>query len=128
MDEGAGLRAPDRAGLRERAASLRRRHGGPGSMTTHISLINWTDQGIKRYRESVARANAANELAGKFGGRMTSTWWTIGPYDLVAVTEFPDDESATAFALALGASGNVRTTTMRAFGADEMSAIIARIG
>jgi len=44
------------------------------------------------------------------------------------VTEFPDDESATAFALALGAAGNIRTTTMRAFGAAEMSSIIARIG
>jgi len=97
-------------------------------MVTHISLVNWTDQGIKGYRDTVARANAANGLAAKFGGSMTSTWWTIGPYDLVAVTEFPDVESATAFALALGASGNVRTTTMRAFGADDMSAIIARTG
>jgi uncharacterized protein with GYD domain len=97
-------------------------------MVTHISLVNWTEQGIKGYRDTVARADAANGLAAKFGGRMTSTWWTIGPYDLVAVTEFPDDESATAFALALGASGNVRTTTMRAFGADEMSSIIARTG
>jgi uncharacterized protein with GYD domain len=59
---------------------------------------------------------------------MPSTWWTIGPYDLVTVTEFPDVESATAFALALGASGNVRTTTMRAFGAEDMSAIVARTG
>jgi uncharacterized protein with GYD domain len=33
-----------------------------------------------------------------------------------------------AFALALGAIGNVRTTTMRAFGADDMASIIARIG
>jgi len=97
-------------------------------MVTHISLINWTDQGIKAYKDTVARANAANGLAAKFGGRMTSIWWTIGPYDLVAVTEFPDVESATAFSLALGAAGNIRTSTMRAFGADDMSAIIARTG
>jgi len=97
-------------------------------MVTHVSLINWTDQGIKAYKDTVARANAANGLAAKFGGRMTSIWWTIGPYDLVAVTEFPDVESATAFSLALGAAGNVRTSTMRAFGADDMSAIIARTG
>ena len=59
---------------------------------------------------------------------MVSIWWTIGPYDLVAVSEFPDEESATAFALALGAAGNVRTTTMRAFEASAMSAIVARTG
>ncbi len=97
-------------------------------MATYISLVSWTEQGIKGYRDTVARADAANGLAGKFGGRIASIWWTIGPYDLVAVSEFPDDESASAFALALGAAGNVRTTTMRAFGADSMSAIIARTG
>ena len=97
-------------------------------MFTYISLINWTDQGIKEYRHTVARANAAKDLAAKFGGRMVSIWWTVGPYDLVGVTEFADEESATAFALALGAAGNLRTTTMRAIGADMMSAIIARTG
>jgi uncharacterized protein with GYD domain len=97
-------------------------------MATYVSLLNWTDQGIKGYRETTARAEAGKALAAKFGGRIVSIWWTIGPCDLVAVSEFPNDESATAFALALGAAGNIRTTTMRAFGADEMSAIIARTG
>jgi uncharacterized protein with GYD domain len=97
-------------------------------MATYVSLINWTEQGIKAYRDTTARADAAKGLAAKFGGRLVSIWWTIGPYDLVAVSEFPDEGSATAFALALGAAGNIRTTTMRAFGADDMSAIIARIG
>jgi uncharacterized protein with GYD domain len=97
-------------------------------MATYVSLINWTEQGIKGYRDTTARAEAANGWAGKFGGRIASIWWTIGPYDLVAVTEFPDDESAVAFSLALGSAGNIRTTTMRAFGADEVSSIIARIG
>jgi uncharacterized protein with GYD domain len=97
-------------------------------MATYVSLINWTDQGIKAYRDTVARAEASNALAAKFGGRIVSIWWTLGPYDLVAVSEFPDDESGEAFGLALGAAGNVRTTTMRAFGADAMSAIIARTG
>ena len=97
-------------------------------MAAYVSLDSWTDKGIAGYRETTARAEAAGDLAAKLGGRLASIWWTIGPYDLVAVTEFPDDESATAFALALGAAGNIRTTTMRAFGAAEMSSIIARIG
>jgi uncharacterized protein with GYD domain len=97
-------------------------------MATYISLVNWTEQGLKGYRETTARATAAGALAQKFGGRMVSIWWTIGPYDLVAVSEFADDQTATAFALALGAGGNVRTTTMRAFGADDMATIIAKTG
>lgn len=97
-------------------------------MATYISLINWTEKGLAAYKDTVTRANAANGLAARFGGSMSTIWWTIGPYDMVAVTEFPDEESATAFALALGAVGNVRTTTMRAFDADAMSAIIAKTG
>ncbi len=95
-------------------------------MFTFVALLNWTDQGVKAYKDTVARAAAANGLAARFGGRIVSIWWTIGPYDLVAVTEFPDGELMTAFAVALGAVGNVRTTTMRAFDADAMAAIVAR--
>ena len=51
---------------------------------------------------------------------------SIGPHDLVSVSEFPDDETATAFSLKLGAAGNVRTTTPRAFDADEMAKIIEK--
>ena len=97
-------------------------------MATYIGLINWTDQGIKTYRETTARAAAVKEVAARFGGRITSTWWTIGTYDIVVVSEFPDDESVAAFLLAAAAAGNIRTTTMRAFSADEMSAIVARAG
>jgi hypothetical protein len=52
----------------------------------------------------------------------------VGPYDLVAISEFADDETATAFALAVSSQGNVRTTSMRAFDAGEMRAIIEKLG
>ena len=95
-------------------------------MPTYISLISWTDQGIKAFEDSVDRYEAAQELGQKFGVSLTATYWTLGPYDVVAISEAPDDESATAFALALSSQGNVRTTTMRAFGTDEMRGIIAK--
>lgn len=95
-------------------------------MPTYVSLVNWTEKGIAAFKDTVDRSEAGKELAGKFGGALKEIYWTIGPYDIVAVSEAPDDESATAFALALGAQGNVRTTTMRAFSADEMQAIIAK--
>jgi uncharacterized protein with GYD domain len=44
------------------------------------------------------------------------------------VVEFPDDEAATAVLLQLGALGNIRTTTMKAFDAEPMRAIIGRTG
>jgi uncharacterized protein with GYD domain len=95
-------------------------------MASYIALVNWTDKGIANYGESTNRASAARELAAKYGGTLTNMWWTVGAYDLVVHVEFPDDESMTAYLLALGASGNIRTTTMRAFDEAEMNRIIAR--
>ena len=59
---------------------------------------------------------------------MVQTYWTVGPYDLVAILEAPDDESATAFLLEVSSAGNIRTTTLRAYDREEMSGILERLG
>jgi uncharacterized protein with GYD domain len=96
-------------------------------MPTYVSLINWTDQGIRNVKETIQRADSAGQLAQKHGGSL-QVYWTVGPYDIVAITEAPDDESATAFLLEVGSLGNVRTTTLRAYDREEMSGIIERLG
>ncbi|HEX2400342.1 MAG TPA: GYD domain-containing protein [Mycobacterium sp.] len=96
-------------------------------MANYIALISWTEQGVKAYGNTLDRAEAAAELAGKLGGSLSQIFWTMGEYDVVGVLEAPDDESATAFALALSSQGNVRTSTMRAFDADEMRQILAKV-
>jgi uncharacterized protein with GYD domain len=72
-------------------------------MPTYISLINWNDQGIHNSKQTVERAKTGTELAQRMGANVTGTYWTVGPYDIVSIAEFPDDESGTAFLLALGA-------------------------
>ena len=95
-------------------------------MATYVSLVNWTDKGVGAFKDTVDRSEAVQELAAKFGATLKEIYWTIGPYDIVAISEAPDDETATAFALALSAQGNVRTTTLRAFNADEMRGIVSK--
>lgn len=95
-------------------------------MPTYISLIIWTEKGVADFKSTVDRAKAGKALAGAFGGALKEIYWTLGPYDIVAISEAPDDESATAFALTLASQGNVRTTTMRAFDEGEMRVIIAK--
>jgi uncharacterized protein with GYD domain len=90
--------------------------------------MNWTDQGIRTAKESVQRRDQANALAEKHGASIEQVYWTVGPYDLVTIIEAPDDESATAMLLELGSAGNLRTTTLRAYGREEMSGIIQRLG
>ncbi len=97
-------------------------------MPTYINLINWTEEGIRNYKDSVDRAKAAEGLLAKHGGRFKDIYWTIGPYDLVAISEGPDDESMSAALLEVSQLGTIRSTTMRAFDSDEMAAVIAKTG
>ena len=97
-------------------------------MPSYISLINWTEQGAKAFKDTTKRADAAKAAAQRLGGNLRNLYWTIGEYDIVAIAEFPDDETATAFMLALGSEGNVRTETLRAYDPSEIAGIIAKLG
>lgn len=95
-------------------------------MATYILLVNWTDRGIKAYKDTTTRADAFAGALEKFGSKLASIYWTVGLYDLVGVVEAPDDETVTAALLQLGSTGNVRTTTLRAFGRAEIERILAK--
>jgi uncharacterized protein with GYD domain len=95
-------------------------------MPTYVTLIQWTDQGIRNFKDTVDRATQAEEAMSHSGVFFRDIYWTVGPYDIVAVVEAPDDETATASLLKLGAQGNIRTTTLRAFNRDTMRNIIAK--
>jgi len=97
-------------------------------MPSYVTLINWTDQGVRNFKDTVDRFDAAQRAADAVGARFTSIHWTVGAYDLVGVIEAPDDETLAAALLAAAGGGNVRTTTMRAFGPDEMRSVIAKAG
>jgi uncharacterized protein with GYD domain len=97
-------------------------------MPTYVSLVHWTEHGIKNYKDTTERLEAFVKLAESKGGKVRESLYTIGEYDMVTVTEFPDDETATAALLESGALGNIRTNTMRAFSVREMSGIIDRTG
>lgn len=96
-------------------------------MATFIALGNFTDQGIRNVKDTVKRADAVKEAAKKAGITMKDIMWTLGSYDMVVTFEAPDEASITAFALAIGAAGNVRTQTLRAFDRSEMTAILAKL-
>ena len=97
-------------------------------MPTYIALSQFTDQGIRNVKDTIKRAETVMALGKKVGATMTQVYWTLGAYDVVAVIEAPNDEAATAFSLAIGSAGFVRTQTMRAFSKDEMGAILGKLG
>jgi uncharacterized protein with GYD domain len=93
---------------------------------TYVSLINWTDQGVRDYRDTVARAQTFRDLAAQAGGQVRELLWTLGEYDIVAVMEAPDDETVVALLLQIAEFGNIRSRTMRGMNADEITAVIGR--
>jgi uncharacterized protein with GYD domain len=96
-------------------------------MATYIVLNNFTDQGIRGVRETTNRADAIREMGSKFGVNMKDVYWTLGSVDVVTIVEASDEASATAFALAIGAAGNVRTQVLRAFTQEEMKPILGKL-
>ena len=88
-------------------------------MPNYVLLMNWTEQGIQNVKDSVDRADAARAALKAQGVDLTDIYWTMGAHDLVCVVQAPDDATASAALLALAGQGNLRTTTLRAFTADE---------
>ena len=97
-------------------------------MARYVALISWTDQGIRDYKDTKERAQAFASMLQGLGAQLVDIYWTQGPYDIVGVIDAPDDETVTVAMLRVGALGNVRTTTMRAFSADEIGRILERAG
>jgi uncharacterized protein with GYD domain len=93
---------------------------------TYVSLINWTEQGIKNFAETTKRAEDFTKLVEASGGKVRELVWTVGKYDIVSVVDFPDEESSVAALLRQRSAGNIRTNTVRAFSAREMEGIIAK--
>lgn len=84
-------------------------------MPTYISLVQYTQQGIAKVKESPGRLDAARKAFEQAGARIKDFYLVMGEYDIVIITEAPNDEVVAKVSLMLGAQGNVRTQTVRAF-------------
>ena len=93
-------------------------------MPTYISLIQYTDQGIQKIKESPARLDHARKGYEAAGGKIKDFFLVMGEYDIVIVAEAPNDEAITKTSLALASKGNVRTRTSRAFTESEYRKLI----
>lgn len=95
-------------------------------MAMFISLVNFTDQGIRNIKESPDRYEAFAAGAEKAGVTVKAVLYTVGQYDMVLIVE-GSEPAAIAALLKVGSLGNVRSQTLRGFSVDEMRKIIASI-
>jgi uncharacterized protein with GYD domain len=97
-------------------------------MVSYLMLLNWTDQGIKNVKESPNRLDGVKKLAKDMGGEVKGFYMTLGAHDLVLIVDLPNDDKLASFVLKLGALGNVRSTTLKAFSEDDYRRIIGGLG
>ena len=93
-------------------------------MPHYILLINWTDQGRNKIKESSDRYNSFKTSLEKAGGKVINCYYTLGEYDVIIIMESPNDEIVISLMLKVGSVGNVKTKTLKAFDVDEGLKII----
>lgn len=96
-------------------------------MATYVVLARFTDKGIHDAKDTVARADRFKDMAKAAGVTVKDIYWTLGSSDIVTICEAADVEAATALSLSIASRGFIRTETMPAFSAEEMSRIVKRI-
>ena len=96
-------------------------------MATYIVLFSFTDQGIRNVKQLPERIKAGTAAAEKLGIKVKDRYSTMGAYDAVLIVDAPNDEAVTTWVLSIGSHGNNRTQTMRAYSADEMERILAKV-
>ena len=96
-------------------------------MATYLSLLRYTEQGIRNIKESPSRLDAAKKAFQAAGGELKQFYLALGRYDGVIVSEAPDDDTAARLALTFGSLGSIRTETMRVFTESEYRKLIASL-
>lgn len=96
-------------------------------MATYVILMNLTEQGIKGIKDAPARIKESAKAIEAAGGKMLGFYLTMGQYDYVVIAEGPSDEVAMVQLLGLGMAGNVRTTTLKAWTAEEFAGLLEKL-
>lgn len=96
-------------------------------MPTYVSLLRFTDQGIRNIKDSPNRLDSAKKAFQAAGGELKQFFLLMGRFDALLVAEAPNDETVGKIALSLGALGNVKTETLRAFTEAEYKKLIASL-
>ncbi len=96
-------------------------------MPTYISLVQYTTKGIEAIKDSPKRLDAARKVFEEAGAKLKDFYLVMGEYDIVIISEAPNDEVVAKVNLMLGAKGSVRTQTSRAFNEAEYRKIVSSL-
>jgi len=96
-------------------------------MQTYMTTIHYAQQGIENIKDTPMRLKTARELYKSMGAEIKSFYLSMGHYDVIVISEAPDDETATKLAMTIISAGPIRAETNRLFTEDEYSKLIAEL-
>ena len=96
-------------------------------MPTYITMLKYTQLGIKNIKQAPGRLDAAKKAFKAAGAEVRDFYLVMGQYDAVVVCEAPDDDTMAKLALTVGSQGNVQTETVPAFTEDEYRKLVTEL-
>src|SRR5437588_11230525 len=96
-------------------------------MATYVTLLKFTQRGVKEIKDTGKRAAELRNHAKKHGIEVKEQLWCMGAYDGLLIFDAPDDETATSAMLSLASRGDVTTQTMRAFSASALEKVLGKV-
>jgi len=96
-------------------------------MLTFILSLSFTDQGIRTIKDAAKRVKGARDLAKKLGVEVKQVYLTSDESDIVVIADTANGDNIAKFVLALGARGNVRTRTARAWSEAEYLKMVSEL-
>lgn len=91
-----------------------------------VTLIKYTNQGIRNIQHTARRAEEFRTIASQVGVEITELLWLTGRFDGLMVLNSPDSETTAALMLQLSKGGDVTTETLQAFDTSRISEILDR--
>ena len=96
-------------------------------MSIYVIMMKLTDHGVHNIKNAPARIEETIKTFEAVGGKVRNFYAVTGEYDFVCTVEGPNDEVVMAFSLGLGANGNVKTTSLKAFTRDQFDKAIRQL-
>ena len=96
-------------------------------MLTFILSLSFTDQGIRTIKDAAKRVKGARDLAKKLGVEVKQVYLTSGESDIVVIADTANGDNIAKYVLALGARGNVRSRTARAWSEAEYLKMVSEL-
>jgi len=95
-------------------------------MARFISLLRFTDRGVRTTATSTQRAHAFTRAATKSGVTVEGQYWSTGTFDGVLILSAKEPVTVLQALARLEAAGNVRAVTHPLHSAREFEAIVGR--